>query len=141
MNQTANGFGETPSILNGINNMSMAYNQLLYQKILIDAASVIDKPAQELASNKLYCINNLNWTKTKTNLICFLLPLIILIIIIIINVYIVEIPVIMVTGIVGMMAWYLFYGFIYSPYLNLYKWNKMLYDINISNSLDIKKCV
>ena len=48
--------------------------QLHYQKHLIDAASLLDNNERQKASTRLYCINKLEWEKTKSNIIYILLP-------------------------------------------------------------------
>jgi len=103
--------------------------QTAYQDHLINATNNMDDNARKLASVRLYCINKLEWEKTKYNFGYIILPIIILIVLLILSilgkidiVYIyISIPI--------TILWYIFYNVFYKK-KKLIEWNKILYKIN-----------
>ena len=110
--------------------------QLHYQKHLIDAASLLDNNERQKASTRLYCINKLEWEKTKSNIIYILLPIIILIILIILyftGIY--NNPGMLYIYTPIMICWYIFYLNFYK-YKRSIEWNKILLKINTTDKFD-----
>lgn len=110
--------------------------QLHYQKHLIDAASLLDDNQRQKASARLYCINKLEWEKTKSNIMFTLLPITILIILIILyftGIY--NDPVILYIYTPIMIFWYIFY-LNYYKYKRSIKWNIFLLRLNTTDKFD-----
>jgi hypothetical protein len=110
--------------------------QLHYQKHLIDAASLLDDNQRQKASARLYCINKLEWEKTKSNIIYILIPIIILIALIILyftGIY--NNPGMLYIYTPIMIFWYIFYLNFYK-YKRSIEWNKILLKINNTNEFD-----
>jgi hypothetical protein len=113
--------------------------QIAYQKNLIDAANnMIDNNVRKLASVRLYCINKLEWEKTKSNFVYIIFPIIILIglLIFYFSGKIDTVPIYIYIPI--MIVWYLFYNTFYKKY-KLIEWNKILFNINTKPITDIIK--
>lgn len=111
--------------------------QLHYQKNLIDAVKPDNTEKLRIpASAKLYCINKLEWEKTKSNIMYTLFPIIILIILIILyftGIY--NNPGLLYIYTPIMICWYIFYLNFYK-YKRSIEWSKVLLDINTTNSFD-----
>jgi hypothetical protein len=109
---------------------------LNYQKHLIDAASLLNDNQRQKASARLYCINKLEWEKTKSNIIYILIPIIILIALIILyftGIY--NNPGMLYIYTPIMIFWYIFY-LIFYKYKRSIEWNKILLKINNTNEFD-----
>lgn len=114
--------------------------QLYYQKHLIEAASNVKDNQRQKASAILYCINKLEWEKTKSSLWYILFPIILLIaiLIILISLYFTGVyndPVILYIYTPIMIFWYIFY-LNYYKYKRSIEWSKVLLDINNSKEFD-----
>lgn len=111
--------------------------QLHYQKNLIDAVKPDNTENLRIpASAKLYCINKLEWEKTKSNLWYELIPIIILIALIILyftGIY--NNPGMLYIYTPIMICWYIFYLNFYK-YKRSIEWNKILLKINNTNEFD-----
>jgi|Laugresu1bdmlbdd_1035124.scaffolds.fasta_scaffold06819_4 hypothetical protein len=130
LNQVANGYGDIPDIFEGINNISMSYNQLLYQKLLIDASNNMDENAKILANKKLLCVNKLNWHKVKWNFIYIIIPLLLIILFIFLGIKFSK-NIIFIGALISGIIFMININFT-GPYYKNIKWSKMLYDINIA---------
>ncbi len=110
--------------------------QTAYQKNLIDAANNMDDNARKLASVRLYCINKLEWEKTKSNFVYIIFPIIILIglLIFYFSGKIDTVPIYIYIPI--MISWYIVFYTFYKKY-KLIEWNKILFNIN-TNPLNIE---
>lgn len=103
---------------------------LSYQKNLIDAANQVNIQQRKEASARLYCINKLEWEKTKSNLWYVFLPIVLGLVILIILYNSNKLNVIsIILFICIFLFWYLFYTLFYR-YRKLIKWNTMLLKIN-----------
>lgn len=133
LNQVANGYGDIPDIFEGINNISMSYNQLLYQKLLIDASNNMDENAKILANKKLLCVNKLNWHKLKWNFIYIIIPLLLIFLFIFLGAKFSK-NILFIGALISGIIFMINVSFT-GPYYNTIKWSKMLYDINIASDI------
>jgi hypothetical protein len=136
---------------NNASNLAVDVNETLirqdiqtkYQTHLINAANNMNNDVRKLASVRLYCINKLEWEKTKSNFIYSILPIIILIVLLIVllilsifekidiyrYIYIYSI------SITITILWCILYN-IYYKKKKLIEWNKILFNINTNNITD-----
>jgi len=103
--------------------------QTAYQDHLINATDNMNNDVRKLASVRLYCINKLEWEKTKSNFRYIILLIIILIGLLLLYIF-------GIIGIVGIsisilitILWYICYN-IYYKKKKLIEWNKILFNIN-----------
>lgn len=134
-NQFVNGFPDRPNVNKGIDNLSMVYNQMLYQTAIND----VEKNKEDILSkNRLLYVENLNKDIFKRNLIYILYPIIILLIISFIIIYIIKYDkdIVIAKSISLFMTWIIFYGIIIIPYFNSIIDNEKLFNIYMANSIN-----
>lgn len=129
-NQLLNGFPDRPNVNKGIDNLSMVYNQMLYQTAIND----VEKNKEE--KNKLLYVENLNNNIFKKHLINIFFPILILSIILIsvffifYNIYDKNIKDNFIAiGITLSVFWSILYIICIGPYINLIVKNKKLWEI------------
>jgi hypothetical protein len=131
-NQFYNGYPTTPNVNNGINNLSMAYNQMLYQY------SIKEKQEKD--------IEDLNYNIFKQHLIYIFIPIIILLIVLLIVYFVFILPNsnnsnnikhikdnYIGIGIFSSIFWVSFYCYFIMPYIDLNIKNKELFKIHIKD--------
>ena len=112
--------------------------QTAYQDNLINATNNMDDNIRKLASVRLYCINKLEWEKTKYNFRYIILLIIILIVLLLLYIFVkIDIYIYLFISIPIMILWCLLYTF-HKKY-KLIEWNKILFNINTKPITDIIK--
>lgn len=129
-NQLLNGFPDRPNVNKGIDNLSMVYNQMLYQTAIND----VEKNKEE--KNKLLYVEKLNNNIFKKHLINIFFPILILSIILIsvffifYNIYDKNIKDNFIAiGITLSVFWSILYIICIGSYINLIVKNKKLWEI------------
>ncbi len=130
-NQLLNGFPDRPNVNKGIDNLSMVYNQMLYQTAIND----VEKNKEE--KNKLLYVENLNSSFFKQHLIYIFVPILFLSIILI-SVFFIKYDNtsdknikdnFIALGITLSVFWSILYIICIGPYINLIVKNKKLWEI------------
>jgi len=110
--------------------------QTKYQTHLINAANNMNNDVRKLASVRLYCINKLEWEKTKFNFRYIILLIIILIGLLLLYIFgKIDIYIYIFISILITISWCILYTFYKKK--KLIEWNTILYKIN-TNPLNIK---
>lgn len=131
LNQLLNGFPNRPNVNKGIDNLSMVYNQMLYQTAINDD----EKNKEE--KNKLLDVENLNSSFFKQHLIYIFVPILFLSIILI-SVFFIKYDNtsdknikdnFIALGITLSVFWSILYIICIGPYINLIIKNKKLWEI------------
>jgi len=131
-NQFYNGYPTTPNVNNGINNLSMAYNQMLYQ--------------YSINKNQEKDVEDLNYKIFERHLKYIFIPIILLLFLLLILYFIFILPNknnikniknikdnYIGIGIFLSVFWVSFYCFFIMPYINLNIKNKKLFEIHKKN--------
>ena len=133
-NQFYNGYPIIPDVSKGIDNLSMAYNQMLYQSVIND---VEKNKGDILSKNKLLDVENLNSSFFKQHLIYIFVPILYLSIILI-SVFYKKYDNtsdknikdnFIALGITLSVFWSILYIICIGPYINLIVKNKELWKI------------
>ena len=133
-NQLLNGFPDRPNVNKGIDNLSMVYNQMLYQTAIND---VEKNKGDILSKNKLLDVENLNSSFFKQHLIYIFVPILFLSIILI-SVFSKKYDNtsdknikdnFIALGITLSVFWSILYIICIGPYINLIVKNKKLWEI------------